>query len=98
MTQIDSAVFTASGRVAAPSVRVDYCGYIVTVATATAAINIREAMNSSGAEITNGPIIDVIPASTAAGSARLLPEPLNGPHGIYVDFNGATGTVRLLYR
>ena len=91
-------MFSASGRVGSPSARVDYCGYVVTVTTATAAINIREATNSSGAEITNGPIIDVIPAATAAGAARLLPLPLNGNNGIYMDFGSATGTIRLLAR
>jgi hypothetical protein len=96
---VDSQVFSASGRVGMPAARNDYFGYIVTVTTATGAINIREAMNASGDEITNGPIIDVIPAGTAAGGGGVLTEGINANRGIYVEFNGgATGTVRVLYR
>lgn len=67
-----------------------YFGYTVTVATATAAINIRRTSDS-------GQIIDVIPSGTAAGATKHL---TNGIHtdALFVDFNGASGTVVIHYQ
>lgn len=85
-----SASLTASGLVGQGNAV--YHGYTVTVVTATAAINIRRGSVS-------GQIIDVIPSGTAAGSTKHLDHGLAvGPDGIYVDFNGATGTVVLHYQ
>lgn len=66
-----------------------YYGYTVTVVTATAAINIRRTSDS-------GQIIDVIPSGTAAGATKHI---TNGIHtdALFVDFNGASGTVVIHY-
>jgi hypothetical protein len=63
-----------------------YYGYTVTVVTATAAINIRK--NSL-----TGQIIDVIPSATAAGATKDYSLGVACDGGLFVDFNGATGTV-----
>lgn len=68
-----------------------YYGYTVTVVTATAAINIRKTS-------TTGQIIDVIPSGTAAGVSKLYGEPgVAADGGLFIDFNGGTGTVVVLY-
>lgn len=66
-----------------------YFGYTVTVATATAAILIRQ---GSG-----GQIVDTIPAATAAGATKSLANGL-ALSSLYVDFNGGTGTVVVHYQ
>ena len=83
-----SASLTATGQVGLENAV--YYGYTVTVVTATAAIYIRQ-------RASNGQIIDVIPSGTAAGASkdRSLGIACNG--GIFVDFNGASGTVVILY-
>lgn len=83
-----SASLTASGQVG--SNNAVYYGYTVTVVTATAAINIRK--NSL-----TGQIIDVIPAATAAGANRSLSYGTACDGGLFVDFNGATGTLVINY-
>lgn len=68
-----------------------YYGYTVTVATATGPINIRNGSVS-------GQIVDVIPATTAAGSTKALPNGLSLDDGLFAEFNGgATGTVVIHY-
>jgi hypothetical protein len=67
-----------------------YHGYTITVVTATAAINIRDGSVS-------GQIIDVIPAATAVGTTKYLADGVTIDDGIFVDFNGASGTVVVLY-
>lgn len=68
-----------------------YGGYTVTVATATGPINVRNGTIS-------GQILDVIPASTAAGVTKSLSNPMCVDDGIFVEFNGgATGTVVIHY-
>lgn len=81
---------TASGLVGGASSSSVYYGYTVTVATATAAINIRKGSVS-------GQIIDVIPATTAAGSTKSLAHGLQCEGGVYFDINGATGSVVVHY-
>lgn len=79
---------TASGQVGQKNAA--YHGYVVTVTTATAAINIRK--NSL-----TGQIVDVIPSATAAGASKSLSNPIGMDGGLFVDFNGASGTVVILY-
>jgi hypothetical protein len=67
-----------------------YYGYTVTVVTATAAILIRK-------KSTTGQIIDVIPAATAAGTSKDRSLGIACDTGLFVDFNGGTGTVVILY-
>jgi hypothetical protein len=79
-----SASLTASGQVGQENAV--YHGYTVTVVTATAAINIRKGSLT-------GQIVDVIPAATAAGATKTLNKGLAMDAGLFVDFNGASGTV-----
>lgn len=83
-----SPSLTATGRVGQENAV--YYGYTVTVVTATAAIFIRQGS-------TTGQIIDVIPASTAAGASKDRSLGIACNAGIFVDFNGASGTVVILY-
>jgi hypothetical protein len=85
------AVKTGDAQVkATPGV---YCGYTVTVVTATGTIDIRDA-TAAGA----GTIIDTIPIGTAAGSTKTLANAVTCATGIYIDYNSsATGTVRVDY-
>lgn len=66
-----------------------YYGYTVTVTTATAAINIRRTSDA-------GQIIDVIPATTAAGTTKHIDNGI-GVDALFVDFNSASGTVVIHY-
>jgi len=68
-----------------------YYGYTVTTALSAAAITIYD--NASAA---SGTVIDVIAASTAAGSTKILAAPIPCTAGIYASFGG-TGTVLFLY-
>lgn len=79
-----SASLTASAAVGLNNAV--YYGYTVTVTTATAAINIRNGSVS-------GQIVDVIPSGTTAGASKTFANGLALDDGIFVDFNGATGTV-----
>lgn len=84
-----SAVLTASGAVG--SNNGVYHGFHVTVTTATGPINIREGSAS-------GQIIDVIPATTAAGTRYYMSDGVAVDSGIFVEFNGgATGSVVILF-
>lgn len=80
---------TGSGAVGASGAR-QYYGYIVTTALSAAAITIYD--NTSAA----GTVIDVIAASTAAGTRGVLACPVPCTNGIYASFAG-TGTVVFLY-
>lgn len=68
-----------------------YSGYVVTTALNANAITIYD--NASAA---SGTIIDVIPASTAAGTTKNLANPIRVKNGVYASFGG-TGTVTFLY-
>jgi len=68
-----------------------YYGYTVTTALSAAAITLYD--NASAA---SGTVIDVIPASTAAGTTKDLATPIPCTNGIYASFAG-TGTVLFLY-
>lgn len=81
---------TVSGLVGGASSSSLYYGYNCTVVTATAAINIRRGSVS-------GQIIDVIPIGTAAGNTKGTPHGLQCEGGIFVDFNGGTGTLVIRY-
>lgn len=83
-----SASLTASAQVGHENAT--YHGYTVTVVTATAAINIRKGSAS-------GQIVDVIPAATAAGSTKQYNNGIAMDGGLFVDFNGATGTLVVHY-
>lgn len=68
-----------------------YYGYTVTVVTAVGPINIRKGSAS-------GQIIDVIPATTAAGATKDYSLGIQMDGGLFVEFNGgATGTVVIRY-
>jgi hypothetical protein len=84
-----SAAMTASGQVGQENAT--YHGYTVTAVTATAAILIRK--NTLG-----GQIIDVIPVATAAGATKTFDEGIAMDGGLFVDFNGGTGTIVVLYQ
>jgi len=65
-------------------------GYVVSVATATNIIEIRDGVAAGG-----GSVRFTIPASTAVGM-YMWPGGIHCAQGIYLDFTG-TGTVALLY-
>lgn len=65
-----------------------YGGFVVTTATATAPILIR---NGAG-----GTIVESIPAASAAGTRYTPSNPIACPAGVYFDLNGGTGTVTVL--
>lgn len=83
-----SASLTASAQVGQENTT--YHGYTVTVVTATAAINIRKGSAS-------GQIIDVIPIATAAGATKDYSTGIAMDGGLFVDFNGGTGTIVVRY-
>lgn len=83
-----SDTLTASAQVGQKNAA--YHGYVVTVVTATAAINIRK--NSL-----TGQIIDVIPIGTVAGASKSYSYPIGMDTGLFVDFNGGSGSVVVLY-
>lgn len=68
-----------------------YSGYVVTTTLSAAAITLYD--NASAA---SGTIIDIIPASTAAGATKNLANPISVTNGIYASFGG-TGTVTFLF-
>jgi hypothetical protein len=80
---------TATGAVKASAGK--YYGYIVTTALSAAAVTIYD--NASAA---SGTVIDVIPASTAAGTRGVLAAPVPCTNGMYANVAG-TGTVLFLY-
>lgn len=67
-----------------------YHGCVVTTALSAAAITLYD--NASAA---SGTVVDVIPASTAAGTAHTFPNPIKLQNGLYASFGG-TGTVLFL--
>ena len=81
------SALTATGAVGSAGAR-KYHGYVVTTALSAAAITLYDNTAASGT------VIDVIPASTAAGSFRECAIPCS--NGIYASFAG-TGTVLFLY-
>lgn len=81
------AALAATGAVGAAGAR-KYMGYTVTTALSAAAITLYDNTAASGV------VIDVIPASTAAGTFRECAVPCSS--GIYASFGG-TGTVLFLY-
>lgn len=80
---------TATGAVKASAGK--YYGYIVTTALSAAAVTIYD--NASAA---SGTVIDVIAASTAAGTRGVLAAPVPCTAGIYASVAG-TGTILFLY-
>lgn len=82
------AAATATGTV--KSGQGYYHGYVVTTALSAAAITIYDNTAASGT------VIDVIPASTAAGTRGILPNPIPISTGIHAAFGG-TGTVLFVY-
>jgi len=85
-----STSLTASGALLAIP-EGEYVGFVVTTALSAAAITIYD--NASAA---SGTIIDVIPASTAAGTRVNNASPIRVKNGIYVSFGG-TGTVTFFF-
>lgn len=67
-----------------------YHGYVVTTALSAAAITLYD--NATAA---SGTVVDVIPASAAAGASHTVPSPIKLQNGLYASFGG-TGTVLFL--
>lgn len=72
--------------------KVIYRGFDITVVTAAGTIDIRDAASAG-----TGTVIDTIPAATAAGTRVEKQVGIICETGLYVDYNGATGTVVVLY-
>lgn len=67
-----------------------YKGCVVTTALGAGAITIYDNTSASGT------VIDVIPASAAAGTKSVPPEPIKCSIGIYAAF-ASTGTALMLF-
>lgn len=86
--EIGPTAHTASGQAfVGPAV---YGGWVVQAATATAIIYVRHGIDATG------PVIDKIPVGSAIGDKSVLPAQIDCPNGVYIDFNGGSGTVRVL--
>ena len=68
-----------------------YTGYVVTTGLSAAAVTIYD-----NASTNSGTILDVIPASSAAGAKGSFAKPIRAKNGLYASFGG-TGTVTFLY-
>jgi hypothetical protein len=79
---------TATGTI--QSQRGKYYGYVVTTALSAAAVTLYD--NTSAA----GTVVDVIPASAAAGTAKTFDSPIPLDIGLHAAFAG-TGTVLFLH-
>lgn len=90
MMKTPYTILTASGLLGGKNSV--YHGFVVTTATATADIIIRDGTNTSGR------IIDKIPATSAIGSNRSWAFGIACTDGLFIDFNGATGTVVFLHQ
>jgi len=62
-------------------------GVVVTTATATAALLIRNGVG--------GTILAAIPVTSAIGYNIMPPVPIVAPAGVYLDLNGGTGTLTI---
>lgn len=67
-----------------------YWGYIVTTALSAAAVTLQDGVTAAGT------VIDVIPASTAAGTTKILATPVKCTAGIFATVAG-TGTILFLF-
>lgn len=67
-----------------------YWGYIVTTTLSAAAVTLQDHASAA-----SGTVVDVIPASTPAGTARVFPTPVRLSAGLYATIAG-TGTILLL--
>lgn len=67
-----------------------YHGCIVTTTLSAAAVTLYD--NASSA---SGTVVDVIPASTAAGTIHTFPSPIKLSNGLYASFAG-TGAITFL--
>lgn len=85
-----SAAITADALV--KTGQTTYRGFTITVVTAAGTIDIRD-----GTSAGTGVIIDTIPAGTAVGTRVEKTVGVICETGIFVDYNGATGTLVVLY-
>lgn len=67
-----------------------YYGYTVTTALSAAAVTLQDGLTAAGT------VIDVIPASTAAGTTKILATPVKCTAGIFATVAG-TGTVLVIF-
>ena len=67
-----------------------YWGYVVTTTLSAAAVTLQDGLTATGV------IIEIIPASTAAGVTKTLASPIKCNAGIFATVAG-TGTVTFLY-
>ena len=79
---------TATGQVSNQPVY--YHGYIVTTTLSAAAVTLQDGLTATGT------VIDVIPASTAAGATKILATPVKCTAGIFATVAG-TGTILFLF-
>ncbi len=69
-----------------------YYGAIVTTATATAAVQVRDSVAAAA-----GNVIDTFPAASAVGTRSPLSHPIECTTGLTFDLNGGTGTLVVMY-
>lgn len=89
MEAVRYKVMSASGLVGANLMK--YTGFNVSTTTATAAILIKDGTSTSGT------VIDTIPSGATAGTRAMTPFPVMLNSGLYIDFNGATGTIVVFF-
>jgi len=66
-----------------------YWGYVVTTALSAAAVTLQDGITAAGT------VVDVIPASTAAGATKIFATPIRLDAGLFATVAG-TGTVLFL--
>jgi len=79
---------TATGQVSGQPAY--YHGYTVTTNLSAAAVTLQDGVTAAGT------VIDVIPASTTAGTTKILATPVKCTAGIFATVAG-TGTILFLY-
>ena len=67
-----------------------YWGYVVTATLSAAPVTLQDGLTAAG------DVIEVIPASTAAGTTKTLASPIRCNAGIFATVAG-TGTITFLY-
>lgn len=67
-----------------------YHGYTVTTALSAAAVTLQDGVTATGT------VVDVIAASTAAGTTKMFPTPIKCTAGLFATVAG-TGTILFLY-
>lgn len=79
---------TATGQVS--KLPCYYHGYTVTTALSAAAVTLQDGLTATGT------VVDVIPASTAAGTTKMLTTPVKCTAGLFATVAG-TGTILFIF-